>query len=203
VHQISVVVTNHNYGHFLSRCIRSLLDQSIPRELFKIIVVDDFSEDDSLEILEIFKGEIEVIPLKKNMGLAFASNAGIKNCKSRYVVRVDADDYVHPKFLEQLLLAFELIGSDYEAVSCDYFEVDVTGKVLRYGEQRVKPIACGIAFKLDAFEFLGFYNPKLRINEEVDFQERFKSAGMTVFNLSLPLYRYVQHDKSLTKRVPR
>lgn len=203
MHQISVVVTNHNYGHYLSRCIRSLLDQTISRELFKVIVVDDFSDDNSLEILEIYKSDIEIIALKKNMGLAFASNAGIKNCTSRYVVRVDADDYVHPKFLELFLLAFELVGANYEAISCDYIEVDVTGRILRHGNQKTNPIACGIAFKMDAFEFLGFYNPKLRINEEVDFQERFTNAGMTVFNLNLPLYRYVQHNESLTRRMPR
>lgn len=199
--QISVVITNHNYGKFLGRCIRSLLSQTLKRELFEIIVVDDASSDDSLNILNLFGSQIKVISLKQNMGLAFASNIGIGQCISRYIVRVDADDYVHPKFLETLLLGFELMGGSYEAVSCDYSKVDLAGNHISDESQIVAPIACAVAFKMEALETLGYYNSELRINEEVDLLNRFVAEGMKTFNINLPLYRYVQHDDSLTKRV--
>jgi len=201
VQQISVVVTNHNYGKFLGRCIRSLLNQTLKSEDFEIIVVDDASSDDSLNILNLFGSQIKVVSLKQNMGLAFSSNAGIGQCISRYIVRVDADDYVHPKFLETLLLAFELMGGSYEAVSCDYSKVDLAGNHISYESQTNTPIACAVAFKMEALETLGFYNSELRINEEVDLLNRFRAEGMKSFNVSLPLYRYVQHDDSLTKKV--
>ena len=54
---------------------------------------------------------------------------------------------------------------------------------------------------MEALEILGFYNSELRINEEVDLLNRFMSEGMKSYNISLPLYRYVQHDESLTKKV--
>jgi glycosyltransferase involved in cell wall biosynthesis len=203
MHQISIVVTNHNYGHYLARCIRSLLDQTLERKLYEIIVVDDGSTDDSLQVLEVFESEVLSIKLEKNMGLAFAANSGIKKCRSRYICRVDADDYVHPRFLENLLLGFELVGQDFDAISCDYFLVDEEGFNLNYGSQKVSPIACGVAFKSDAFETLGFYNSNLRIHEEVDFMKRFFDAGLRIHNISLPLYRYVQHDGSLTRRLPK
>lgn len=199
--QISVVVTNHNYGKFLGRCIRSLLSQTLSRDLFEIIVVDDASTDDSLNILNLFEGQIRIVSLEKNMGLAYASNAGIGQCIARYIVRVDADDYVHPKFLETLLLGFELMGGSYEAISCDYAKVDLSGNHLSYETQEVSPIACAIAFKMEALETLGFYNSELRINEEVDLLNRFQTEGMKSYNVSLPLYRYVQHGESLTKKV--
>ncbi len=203
MHEISVVVTNHNYGYLLGRCIRSLLSQTIDKSLYEVIVIDDGSTDDSLNILEVFSSSIRVISLQDNVGLASASNIGIKSCTSRYFVRVDADDYVHPKFLENLLLGFELVGSNYEAVSCDYFKVEEDGRIIEYGSQNEYPIACAIAFKIDAFEKLGFYNDELRINEEVDFMARFLRAGFNIHNINLPLYRYVQHNNSLTRRVPR
>ena len=203
MHEISVVVTNYNYGHLLGRCIRSLLNQTLEKKLYEVIVIDDGSGDDSLNILDVFANDIRIISLKKNMGLAYASNIGIKSCTSRYFVRVDSDDYVHPKFLENLLLGFELLGANFEAISCDYFRVEEDGKIIELGSQIRNPIACAIAFKIDAFEKLGFYNDTLRINEEVDFMARFQEAGFNIYNINLPLYRYVQHDNSLTRRVPR
>ena len=203
MHEISVVVTNYNYGKFIGRCIRSLLNQTLENSMYEIIVVDDCSTDDSLEILNLFRDQIKLVTLDKNMGLAYTSNAGIKNCRSRYFVRVDADDYVHPSFLETLLLGFELVGAEVEAVSCDYFRVTQDGTIINYGKQELNPIACGVAFKIDAFESIGFYDSNLRINEEVDFMKRFNNANMKIFNIGLPLYRYVQHDHSLTKRVPK
>jgi glycosyltransferase involved in cell wall biosynthesis len=203
LHRISVVVTNYNYGHLVGRCIRSLLDQTLLSSDYEIIVVDDCSTDDSISILRNFGDQISLIQLQSNMGLAFASNSGIERCISRYVVRVDADDYVHPKFLETILLGFELVGGSCEAVSCDYLRVDDRGQIIEIGSQEEEPIACAIAFKIDAFEALGFYDSKLRINEEVDLMQKFKRAGMRIFNINLPLYRYVQHSESLTKRVPK
>ena len=203
MHEISVIVTNYNYGHLLGRCIRSLLNQTLEKKFYEVIVVDDGSTDDSLNILDVFANDIRIISLEKNMGLAYASNIGIKSCTSRYFVRVDSDDYVHPKFLENLLLGFELVGANFEAISCDYIKVEEDGKILEFGSQNEKPIACAIAFKIDAFEELGFYNDTLRINEEVDFMARFQEAGFNIYNINLPLYRYVQHVNSLTRRVPR
>jgi len=203
LHQISVVVTNFNYGHLVGRCIRSLLNQTLPLENFEIVVVDDCSTDDSVSILRNFGDQITLLELPENKGLAHASNSGIERCISRYIVRVDADDYVHPKFLETLLLGFELFGGSCEAVSCDYLEVDDSGAILGASRQVEKPIACAIAFKIDSFEALGFYDSNLRINEEIDLMERFNKAKMRIYNINLPLYRYVQHSQSLTKRVPK
>lgn len=201
--QISVVITNYNYGKYLSRCIRSLLDQSLRRSDYEIIVVDDGSTDNSLEILELFSRDVTVVALEENSGLSVASNSGLRQVRTRYVVRVDSDDYVHPKFLEHLLLGFELFGADFEAVSCDYFLVTESGKFQTYGSQSTHPLSCGIAFKFEVFERLGFYNEQLRIYEEVDFMRRFIDNGYRIFHSNMPLYRYVKHGKSLTDTVPK
>jgi glycosyltransferase involved in cell wall biosynthesis len=201
--KISVVVTNYNYGHFLSRCLRSLLDQTLPRDQYEVVVVDDGSTDSSKQVLALFEGETIQILLEKNFGLSYAANQALRKVKSRYVVRVDADDFVHPNFLEQFLLGFELIGQNCEAVSCDYAKVLLDGTFAGYGSQVTEPIACGIAFKFEVFEFLGYYNEELKIYEEIDFMERFNNAGFRIHHLNLPLYRYVQHGNSLTNGVFR
>jgi len=198
--EISVVVTNYNYSKFIGRCVRSLLNQNVPKEIFEIIVVDDCSTDESVEILKIFGESIRTIILDQNIGLGAASNVGIRSAKGRYVVRVDSDDYVHPDFLKILLLGFEFFGKDVEAISTDYFSVSPAGEIIKYGDARKNPIACGIAFKIDALESLGYYNPKLRLGEEIDLRNRFEKENFLIKHIELPLYKYVQHDSSLSKK---
>jgi glycosyltransferase involved in cell wall biosynthesis len=195
------VVTNYNYGRFLGRCLRSLMAQSVDQSTFEIIVVDDASTDGSLSILQTFRESIRSIFNESNMGLSYSANAGISLARGRYVVRVDADDYVHQEFVRCLLLGFEFFGSETEAVSTDYLRVTPEGRVLEYGSAQTEPIACAIAFKIDALEALGFYDQTLRIDEEVDLRNRFQDKGFRIRNVNLPLYRYVQHAESLSKSV--
>jgi len=198
--ELSVVVTNYNYARFIGRCIRSLLNQSLDKINYEIIVVDDCSTDESVEILNTFGESIRVVVLPKNLGLAAASNAGIRNARGRYIVRVDSDDYVHPEFLKILLLGFEFFGKDVEAITVDYFLVSPEGEIMSYGDSSKLPIACGVAFKLDAIESLGYYNPKLRLGEEIDLRQRFEAENFIIKHINMPLYKYVQHNSSLSKR---
>lgn len=197
---VSVVITNHNYGRFLGRCLRSLLNQSIDPSDYEIIVVDDASTDDSRQILLGYGHRVKAIHLDTNLGLAAASNTGIRAALGRYIVRVDADDYVHAEFLKTLMLGFEFFGKDFESISLDYLNVSPEGEVLSYGDALSSPIACGIGFKIDAIEQIGLYNEGLRLNEEVDLRKRFIEAGYQIRHIALPLYRYVQHSSSLTRR---
>jgi glycosyltransferase involved in cell wall biosynthesis len=199
--QISVVIANYNYGKYLGRCVRSILSQSIDRKIYEVVIVDDASTDDSLAIINTFSTEVRVIQNQANMGLAYTANMGITSAKGRYVVRLDSDDYVHADFLRTLLIGFEFFGKQVEAISTDYLKVTPVGEILSYGFAEIEPIACSIAFKMDALETLGYYNDALRIGEEVELRERFDSANFRVRNVNLPLYRYVQHSKSLTKSV--
>src|SRR5438105_1965381 len=95
---VSVVVTNYNYGKYIRRCLRSLLNQDLDRARYEIIVVDDRSQDDSLQAIEAFtkSGEINVIVNKRNLGVGGSSRVGVDHSRGKYFVRVDADDYVQP-----------------------------------------------------------------------------------------------------------
>jgi glycosyltransferase involved in cell wall biosynthesis len=199
--QISVVIANYNYGKYLGRCVRSILSQSIDRKIYEVVIVDDASTDDSLAIMNAFSTEVRVIQNQANMGLAYTANMGITSAKGRYVVRLDSDDYVHADFLRTLLRGFEFFGKQAEAISTDYLKVTPVGEFLSYGFAEIEPIACSIAFKMDALETLGYYNDTLRIGEEVELRERFDSANFRIQNVNLPLYRYGQHSKSLSKSV--
>jgi len=196
----SVVVTNYNYGNFLARCIRSLIDQSLPRDQYEIIVVDDASKDHSRQVLKSFSGFVRPVFNETNLGLAATCNIGLKMALGRYVVRVDADDYVAKDFLLVAQLYLSENYEDCDAVALDYVEVDENEHVLCRKSPLEAPIGCGITFKMDALTRIGLYKHGLRIDEDVEMMRRFKKAGLRIHRLALPLYRYKRHSESLTVR---
>lgn len=87
---VSVVITNYNYEKYIAEAINSALLQDYSP--IEIIVVDDGSTDNSIEIIEKYSDRITLIR-KDNGGVSSARNAGIKNARGSYIAFLDADDF--------------------------------------------------------------------------------------------------------------
>jgi len=92
--KLSVVISNYNYGQFLGEAIQSALDYSGAGE---VIVIDDGSTDESLEIAAQFGSQIRVIS-KENGGQGSVFNLGYQEAKGEWIYFLDADDRVLPNF---------------------------------------------------------------------------------------------------------
>jgi glycosyltransferase involved in cell wall biosynthesis len=100
---VSILVNNYNYGRFLGEAIRSALAQSyLNRE---IIVVDDGSTDNSLQIAQSFGDQVRLIA-KQNGGQASAFNAGFAASRGRILCLLDADDVFLPGKVERIVELF-------------------------------------------------------------------------------------------------
>lgn len=193
---ISVIIPCYNRENHISRAIRSCLDQTLSRDLFEIIVIDDGSNDNSLQEINKFGKQIVLITHETNLGLPSARNNGIRASNGRYVFNLDSDDYIHPEALKTMLLAMTL--TNYPAVSCDYFFVDEMDKRSKQISAEDYPIACGILFKRELLIEIGLYDVELLINEEKDLRIRFEEKYQ-IINIPIPLYRYLQHSGNLSK----
>ena len=193
--KISVIVTNYNYEKWLRRCVRSLINQNF--DDYEIIIIDDCSTDNSRNILLEYQDadKIKLIFNKSNVGVGCSSTIAAKKALGKYIVRVDADDYVHSDFLRCLYLWASFNNS--HAVACNYQEVNFNEDVLGTNSQEKSPLACGILYRTDLLEYLGYWNEKLRINEDIDMIKRFKKEFKLEY-LNIPLYRYFKHEESMT-----
>ena len=91
---LSVIVPVFNKGRYLERGVRSILDQGLKEDSFEIILVDDGSTDNSLDVcreLEAANSPVRVIS-QSNHGASSARNTGIDASKGEYVCFLDADD---------------------------------------------------------------------------------------------------------------
>lgn len=104
---VSVIVPVYNVKDYLSRCVRSILDQSISD--MEIILVDDGSTDGSAALcdaLQATDNRIRVIH-QVNQGLGPARNSGLNIAMGKYVSFVDSDDWIERNTYEVLIHSME------------------------------------------------------------------------------------------------
>ena len=96
----SIIINNYNYARFLVQAVDSALNQTYPD--IEVVVVDDGSKDNSLQILESYGNRIKLIA-KENGGQASCYSAGFSQCSGELVLFLDADDYLRPECIERVL----------------------------------------------------------------------------------------------------
>jgi len=104
---ISIIIPNYNGKKVLKFSLTSLANQTFPKDMYEVIVVDNASTDDSLKVIEDIKKKypkcsIKVIRLKKNLGYGRAINIGALNAKFDLILASNNDIIFHPKYLENL-----------------------------------------------------------------------------------------------------
>ncbi|MEO0896456.1 MAG: glycosyltransferase family A protein [Bacteroidota bacterium] len=197
--EVSVIITCYNYARYVGRAIRSAYNQSLEKSKYEIIVIDDASTDESLEVLKDYDDFIRIVDLKENVGLAEARNIGVRKSMGRFIVFLDADDYFHR---DLLLMQYNYLSLDrsLDAISSDYVLVDDEEKHSEKKSAIEFPIACGIMYRKDYFFDVGLYDKDFRAREEEDFRIRFLKKYQ-ILNIPLPLYRYRRHESNLTNNV--
>lgn len=105
---VSVIIPTHNRSALLKRAIESVLGQSYRH--FEIIVVDDGSDDDTPQILEMLKARdsrIATLRHTQSRGGNAARNSGVKAARGEFITGLDDDDEFYPHRIEKLLEAYD------------------------------------------------------------------------------------------------
>lgn len=145
--KVSVIVPIYKVENYLQQCIDSICKQTY--SFLEIILVDDGTPDRCGIICDenlMADNRIFVIH-KENGGLSSARNAGLDIATGEYIAFVDADDTVHPKFIEVLVSLCEQYNCDI--AQCDFLTID---------EQSLK-------LPLNLPQSLIFYNGRQALNE--------------------------------------
>ena len=197
--KVSVIIPVHNQEMYIGRCLRSLLKQTLDPDDYELIVINDASTDNTAKALSPFMGDIRYYENDTQKGLPAALNIGIGNAKGWFIVRVDADDYVHWEYLNILSMHL-MYNHDIDAVACDYQVVNDHQDVLAHKNSLEEPIGCGVMFRIDQLIDIGLYDEGFLAREEEDLRIRFLEK-YSIARVQLPLYRYRRHENNLTNNV--
>ena len=177
---ISVVVCTYNRSGLLAKCLKSLIDQSLSKKLYEVIVADNNSTDDTVEIVQQLALSEPSIGICNEVlrGANHARNAGARKARGEYLAFIDDDAVAYPDWLEKMhcfiskrpeVAAF---GGPYEAYSSalipPWFPPGYGS--LSLGDEE-RPIVSGrewitgtnLVVKKDAFFRVGGFHPQLGI----------------------------------------
>ncbi len=137
---ISFIVTSYNYEKYIEQTIKSIQNQTYSD--IEIIVVDDASTDNSINILEKFDG-IKLIKHSQNKGQLAAIITGLKESHGDFVSIIDSDDTIQPYYAEKMVS--KLITNDIAFVNCNNNEVKIlTPKNAPFGGWWWSPMSCSM-----------------------------------------------------------
>ena len=122
--RFSIIMSCYNLGELVKDAINSVLNQSFKN--YELILVNDGSTDDTLEVLKKYKAiddRIRLINNEKNLGLSASRNKAIKIAKGEYIVHLDGDDTFYDN--DTLMKVDSIINSDNPDIC--YFGVQYLG----------------------------------------------------------------------------
>jgi len=123
---LSVLLPNHNGAAYLKEALNSVLDQSFKD--FELLVIDDASTDNSLQILESYKDpRLVILRLPENLGITGVLNYALEQARGEFIARMDADDVCLPKRFEEQL-DFLALHPEITVVSSRAIEIDENGR---------------------------------------------------------------------------
>lgn len=205
-HKISVVITVWNGANYLSEAIQSALDQDYLNK--EIIVVNDGSTDETLEIILSFGESIRVVN-QENKGLGAARNAGVRAATGDYYAFLDHDDlWPSRKLSEQMsvMMSHEedpLVFSYLQQFICPRL-TETEKKELRVNESILPAyFASNLLISKKRFEQIGFFMQENKVGEFVEWYARALRLSLPmVMSESIGLLRRVhknnmgrQHDR--------
>ncbi len=182
----SFIVTNYNYERFLSQCLTPLVSQDYDPTQFEIVCVDDGSTDDSWNLIESYRQKYKnIFPIKLiNSGLEKACNTGIRACRFKRIIRVDADDIVAPNLLRVMNEAIQR-NPQFDIYYCrEYFEYYSESEQF---SKSLPPFDKEEIFSRGDFFATGTVYKKSDLEEIGYFPESVKNCGLENYSVILNL----------------
>ena len=106
--KLSVIILNYNTSGLLKQCLVAVLASGgFEGKELEVIVVDNNSSDNSVEIVQKEYPGVKLIRNKKNFGFAAGNNIGIKNAGGKFLLLLNSDTLVEPDCLITVLKAME------------------------------------------------------------------------------------------------
>jgi glycosyltransferase involved in cell wall biosynthesis len=213
--RISVLLPVYNVEAFVAEALVSIQSQTFAD--IEIVVVDDGSTDNTLQIVEQIASSdprIRIVRTPRNLGLCAALNFGLPFCRSPFIARMDGDDIALPTRLQK---QFEFLeqNPDIALVGCATIAIDEAGvRIPKLSASRkpenqdevartmllASPCSHIWLARREVYDVLGGYRP-FECAEDYDFILRAITAGFRVSNLPEALMLIRKHSQNLSSRL--
>ena len=198
---VSIIIPVYNGEKYLAEAIDSVLEQTY--HPFEIIVIDDGSTDNSVDIARSYKEVIYIY--QSHQGVAVARNNGITSAQGMFIAFQDADDIWLPNKLEvQVKYLLEHPDVEYTICRQQNFKdlgIDLSAKGTKSDLSKGKINLMDLVARKTVFEKVGSFNPDYQVGADFDWFIRAKDAGIP--NIILPEFlRHRRiHDSNVSQQI--
>ena len=200
MYKFSIVIPNYNKEKYIRRCLNSIFTQSIKKQNYEVIVIDDGSTDSSVDIIR----EYDVKLLNSNrLGAGGARNKGINIAKGKYIILLDSDDYLYKNdVLEKLdreITNQDIIFVKYKQILGQEEKVIEENKENTLEEQIYKSncFCCTLkCFKRELAE--GIRYKEKSYHEDISFTMELMCKAKTLLYFDEILYVYYKEENAST-----
>lgn len=215
--KVSIIIPTYNCESFIDKTIQSVIDQTYKD--WELIIVDDFSNDNTRKILSEWQKKderIHLILLDRNSGgPAHPKNVAIKEAVGKYIAYLDHDDEWFPEKLEKQI---NILENDPKIgfISCEALIIDEKEKIIRrfkiakIPDRGVFPDILSTNFMFSnsslvipkkVIDKLGGRdeNPKIGVAEDREYELRVADAGYKFYVIHEPLFKYRLHENNALK----
>jgi mannosyltransferase OCH1-like enzyme len=212
--KVTVVIPCYKQAHFLPDAIESVLNQTY--QDIEIIVVNDGSPDNTSEVVKQYmdgiplarnrkaisnNGKVKLIE-KENGGLSSARNAGIKKAAGGWILPLDADDKIHPQFIERTIGKNDIVATGLVTFGdqSKRWVKPFTNPTLENFLHK-NPLNCCSLFKKDVWTMAGGYDENMKLGyEDWEFWIRAAKCGFNFTCLTDEfLFYYRKHSVSMLR----
>jgi teichuronic acid biosynthesis glycosyltransferase TuaG len=195
---ISIITPNYNSEKFITDTIESVINQTY--ENWELIIVDDYSKDQSIDIIKQYSDKdprIQLIKLENNSGPGICRNKGISKASGKYLTFIDSDDLWLENFLE---ISMKHIIHSNGFVFASYHRYDenlepkykdfIVPKSVTYSDiLKTNSISCLTAF-IDIEKLGKFYMPDVRYRQDMGLWLQYLKKIKTAKGIECPLAIY-------------
>lgn len=213
-YDVSIVIPVYNVEDYLKECLESILRQNYDINKIEIILIDDGSIDNSLNICKKYAEKYKNIKLltQPNSGVSKARNNGIKNSKGKYIMLLDSDDTISKSAVKNLFNFFEQHYNEIDIVTYP-IKFNRHGKIsknIRYDAYDkgtniydineyiyLNQSTVNIMIK-NEFEKTNLYNENMKLSEDQNFDTEMIMKKEKIGYVNEAIYYYRKYDASVS-----
>ncbi len=215
--KISFVIPVYNAELYLNKCIKSIYNSELPDKELEIIMIDDGSTDNSVEVAKQICQQYKntILLEQENQGSSVARNAGIEKATGDYIWFIDSDDYLDSSLLGRIkndiiennfpdIFAIQLKLIDGKTTRIECSQQKVKHNVILKGRNAIlsgyqPSSACALICKRD---FIKKHQLRFYVgisHQDVEFSMRAVALAKNIYFSDYQAYIYIKHSGSVSK----